>query len=200
MAVTVEDIKTLREMTGCGMMDCRKALAATDCDMEAAVTELRKQGLATAAKKSVKATSAGCVGSYLHAGGKIGVLVELQCETDFVAMNAEFQTLLKDICMQVAATSPLAVSADDIDPETLERERGIYRQQALDSGKPEKIVEKIVEGRLKAFTKEQALLEQPFVKDPDVTIAEHIAGFVGKIGENIRVARFVRMQLGEAGD
>jgi elongation factor Ts len=197
MEVTAQMVKQLRERTGAPMMDCKAVLGEAKGDIEAAVDLLRKKGLAAAAKKAGRITAEGAVGSYIHAGGKIGVLVEVNCETDFVARTEAFQELVKDIAMHVAAADPRFVTREEVTPEVLERERAILREQALASGKPAAIVEKMVEGRLEKFYGESVLLDQPFVKDPDKTVGQLIAERVGKIGENIKVRRFARYKLGE---
>ncbi|MBN2232081.1 MAG: translation elongation factor Ts [Deltaproteobacteria bacterium] len=190
-------VKELREKTGAGIMDCKKALQEKGGDLDAAVDYLREKGLAAAAKKSGRITSEGLVSSYIHAGGKIGVLVEVNCETDFVARTDDFQNFVKDVSMQIAATAPLAVSRDEIPAAVVEKERQIFRVQALESGKPEKIVDKIVDGRVEKYFKEVCLLEQPFVKDTDLTIEELIKQLISKTGENIGVRRFARFVMGE---
>jgi elongation factor Ts len=195
--VGASTVKELREKTGAGMMDCKKALAECAGDLEKAVDYLRRKGLAAAAKKVGRVATEGLVGAYIHAGGKIGVMVELNCETDFVARTPEFQALLKDIAMQVAAASPRYVKREEVAPEELEREKEIHRRQALDSGKPEKIVDKIVEGKLDRFYSEVCLVEQAFIKDPDRKVGDLIQDAVARMGENIQVRRFVRYQLGE---
>ena len=197
MEVTAQMVKQLRERTGAPMMDCKAVLGEAKGDMEAAVDLLRKKGLAAAAKKAGRVTAEGAVGSYIHAGGKIGVLVEVNCETDFVARTEAFQELVKDIAMHIAAADPRFVSRDEVTADVLERERGILREQALASGKPANIVEKMVEGRLEKFYADSVLVDQPFVKDPDKTVGQLIAERVGKIGENIKVRRFARYKLGE---
>lgn len=199
MAVTAADVKTLREQTGAGMMDCKKALTECGGDMDKAVDFLRKKGLAAAAKKADRLASEGAVGSYIHAGGKIGVLLEVNCETDFVAKTDEFQELVKDICMHIAAASPLWVSRDEVPADVLEREKEIYRDQARSSGKPENILDKITEGKLEKFYGDTCLQEQVFVKDPDgkQKVKDLITEKIAKIGENISIRRFVRYQLGE---
>ncbi len=197
MEVSASSVKELREKTGAGVMDCKRALAESGGDMEKAVDYLRRKGLAAAAKKMGRVAAEGLVGSYIHPGGKIGVLVELNCETDFVARTAEFQGLLKDMAMQIAAANPRYVRQEDVPAGELEREKEIYRRQALDSGKPEKVVEKIVEGKMERFYSECCLLEQPFIKDPDHKVGELIRETVAKLQENIQVRRFVRYQLGE---
>jgi elongation factor Ts len=195
--ITAQMVKELRERTGAGMMDCKNALTETRGDIEAAVDALRKKGLAAAAKKAGRVTAEGAVGSYIHAGGKIGVLVEVNCETDFVARTDQVQELVRDIAMHIAAADPRFVRREEVTPEVLERERAIFREQALASGKPEKVVERIVEGKVEKYYSEFVLLEQPFVKDPDHTVGQLIAEKVGKIGENIQVRRFSRYKLGE---
>ncbi len=197
MSITAQMVKDLRERTGAGMMDCKTALTETGGDMEKAIDLLRKKGLAAAAKKSGRVAAEGTVSSYIHAGGKIGVLVEVNCETDFVARTEEFLDLVKDIAMHIAAADPRYASRDEVRPEDLDREREIYREQALASGKPASVVDKIVDGKVSKFYAETVLVEQPFIKDPDVTVGELIVRKVAKIGENIRVRRFVRFKLGE---
>jgi elongation factor Ts len=197
MDVSASAVKELREKTGAGMMDCKKALAETSGDMQKAIDYLRQKGLAAAAKKADRAATDGAVGAYIHAGGKIGALVEINCETDFVARTTEFQTLLKDLAMQVAAASPRFVRREEIPVGELDREREIYRQQALDSGKPEKIVDKIVEGKLERFYSEVCLVEQAFIKDPDKKVSDVVNDAIARLGENIQVRRFTRYHLGE---
>jgi elongation factor Ts len=200
MQVNAQLVKELRERTGAGMMDCKSALVETKGDLDQAVDVLRKKGLAAAAKRAGRATSEGLVGSYIHAGGKIGVLVEVNCETDFVARTDAFQELVRDVAMHIAAAEPRFVSRDEVTAEVLEHERRLFREQAIESGKPEKIVDRIVDGKLEKFFSEAVLLEQPFVKDPDTTVGELIAEKIGTIGENIQVRRFARFKLGEGGD
>ncbi len=197
MEISASQVKELREMTGVGMMDCKKALTATNGDMEAAVKYLREKGLSKAAAKAERATKEGRIYAYIHSNSKIGVLVEVNCETDFVARTDDFANLCKDIAMHIAASSPLAVQAEDIDPKIVAEEREIYRNKALNEGKPEQIIEKIVEGQVKKFYKDNCLLEQEFVKDPDKTIQDIVTEAVTRMGENIRVARFTRYCLGE---
>ena len=197
MDVSANTVKELREKTGAGVMDCKKALAECAGDLEQAVDYLRRKGLAAAAKKMGRVASEGLVGAYIHAGGKIGVMVELNCETDFVARTPEFQVLLKDIAMQVAAASPRYVKREEVSAEEIDREREIHRRQALDSGKPEKIVDKIVEGRMDRFYSEVCLLEQAFIKDPDCKVGDLLQDAVARMGENIQVRRFMRYQVGE---
>jgi elongation factor Ts len=190
-------VKQLRERTGAPMMDCKVALTEAKGDMEAAVDLLRKKGLAAAAKKAGRVTAEGAVGSYIHAGGKIGVLVEVNCETDFVARTDQFLELVRDIAMHIAAAEPRFVQRDEVTPEVLERERAIFTEQAAASGKPANVVQKIVDGKIEKYFSEFVLLEQPFVKNPDQTVAQLISERVAKIGENIQVRRFERYKLGE---
>ena len=197
MQVTAQMVKELRERTGAGMMDCKNALVETGGDMDKAIEHLRTKGLASAAKKAGRSTTEGAVGSYIHAGGKIGVLVEVNCETDFVARTDDFQELVRDIAMHVAASDPRFLERSEVTAGDLEAEKRIYRQQALAEGKPEKIVDRIVEGKMDKYYSQTVLLEQPFVKDPDKTVAQMIAEKVAKIGENIQVRRFTRYLLGE---
>ena len=197
MEVSASMVKDLREKTGAGMMDCKKALAETGGDFQKAVDYLRQKGLATAAKRAGRVASEGRIGSYIHAGGKIGVMVEVNCETDFVAKTDDFQAFAKDLAMHICASSPLVIKREDVTPDVLEREKEIYRAQAKEAGKPEKILEKIVEGKLEKFYGEVCLLEQPFVKDPDITIQDLLNGLVGKLGEKVEIRRFTRFQVGE---
>jgi elongation factor Ts len=197
MAITAKDVKELRDRTGAGMMECKAALAETNGDQEKAIDLLRAKGAAKAAKRSSREASEGSVGSYIHMGGRIGVLVEVNCETDFVARNEEFQKLVRDIAMHIAAASPAAVRREDIPADEVERERAVYREQMRESGKPEKIWDKIVDGKLEKFYQESALLEQPFVKDPDITVGQLVTQAGAKTGENIVVRRFTRFALGE---
>ncbi|MFN7963256.1 MAG: translation elongation factor Ts [Thermoanaerobaculia bacterium] len=197
MSISAQLVKELRERTGAGMMDCKAALTETNGDIEKAVDNLRKKGMASAAKKAGRVAAEGLIGSYIHAGGKIGVLVEVNCETDFVARTEEFAELVKDIAMHVAAAEPRFASRDEVTEADLEREREIYREQTLAAGKPANMVDKIVEGKLGKFYAETVLIEQPFIKDPNLTVGELITQKVAKIGENIRVRRFVRFRLGE---
>jgi elongation factor Ts len=197
MEVSANAVKELRERTGAGMMDCKKALAETAGDLQKAVDYLRQKGLAAAAKKADRVATDGAVAAYVHPGGKIGVLVEINCETDFVGRTAEFQTLLKDVAMQVAAANPRYVRREEIPAEELEREKMIYRQQALDSGKPEKIVDKIVEGKMERYYSEVCLLEQAFIKDQDKKVVDILNEAIARLGENIQIRRFARYHLGE---
>ncbi len=200
MEVTAQMVKQLRERTGAPMMDCKAALAESGGDLEKAVDGLRKKGLAAAAKKAGRITAEGAVGSYIHAGGKIGVLVEVNCETDFVARTDQFQALVRDVAMHIAAADPRFVHRDEVTVEVLDRERAIFQEQALASGKPAAVVERIVAGKLEKYYSEFVLLEQPFVKDPDHTVGQMIAERIGRIGENIQVRRFARYKLGEGID
>jgi elongation factor Ts len=197
MEVSAAVVKELREKTGAGFMDCKKALAETGGSLEKAVDYLRQKGLAAAAKKADRVATDGAVGAYVHPGGKIGVLVEINCQTDFVARTTEFQGLLKDIAMQVAAANPRYVRREDVSPEEIEKEKSIYRQQALESGKAEKYIDKIVEGKMERFFSEVCLLEQSFIKDPDRKVSDIVAEAVARLGENIQVRRFARYHLGE---
>jgi elongation factor Ts len=198
MEVSASAVKELREKTGAGMMDCKKALAETGGDVQGAIDYLRQKGLAAAAKKADRVAADGAVGAYVHPGGKIGVLVEINCETDFVARTAEFQTLLKDIAMQVAAANPRYLRREEVPAAELDKEKTIYRQQALETGKPEKVVDKIVEGKIERFYAEACLLEQAFIKDPDKKVTDILNESIGRLGENIQIRRFSRYHLGEA--
>jgi elongation factor Ts len=201
MEIRAELVKELREKTGAGFMDCKKALAEVSGDLDQAVRWLREKGLAAAAKKAGRATSEGLVDSYLHAGGRIGVLVEVNCETDFVAKTPDFQRLVKDLAMQVAAASPALpryVRREEVPADVVEQEREIYRAQAKGSGKPDKVIEKIVDGKIDKFLSDICLLEQPFIRDPEKTVKEIVAEAIAKLGENINVRRFARFQLGES--
>jgi len=190
-------VKDLREKTGVGIMECKTALREANGNIEEAIKILRKKGLAAAAKKVGRTTSEGLIGSYIHPGSKIGVMVEVNCETDFVARTPEFVQLVKDIAMQVAASSPRFVSRDEVTEDILKSEREIYKSQAAASGKPEKVLDKIVDGKMEKFYAEACLLEQPFIKNMDITVGDFISAAVAKIGENIQVKRFVRFALGE---
>ncbi len=195
--VTAAMVKELREQTGAGMMDCKKALAACDGDKEKAVDFLREKGLASAAKKAGRVTAEGVVTSYIHGQGRIGVLVEVNCETDFVAGTDKFQEFARSIAMQIAAANPKYVNRDEVPADELEHERKVLREQALAEGKPEKIVERMVEGRIEKYYKEVCLLDQPYIKDPDKTIQQLVAEQIATIGENISIRRFTRYELGE---
>jgi elongation factor Ts len=195
--ISAELVKKLRDQTGAGMMECKAALQEANGSLEEATTILRKRGLAQAAKKSGRATSEGLIGSYIHAGGKIGVLVELNCESDFVARTEDFQLLLKEIALQVAAASPQYARREDVPADILDRERSIYRAQMEQSGKPAQVIEKIVEGKLSSFYEQTVLVDQPSIRDPKTTVGQLIQAAVAKLGENIGVARFVRFKVGE---
>ena len=197
MSFTAQDVKTLRERTGAGMMECKAALTEANGDQEKAIDILRARGAAKAAKRAERVAKEGTIASYIHMGGKIGVLVEVGCETDFVARNEEFQAAVRDIAMHIAAANPVAVSRDDFPADLIERERGVYREQMRESGKPEQIWDKIVDGKIEKFFAEQALLEQPFVKNPDMTIGQMVTDVSSKTGEKIEVRRFARFQLGQ---
>lgn len=197
MQIDAQMVKELRERTGAGMMDCKQALQETGGDIEKSIDTLRKKGLAAAAKRAGRAAAEGAVGSYIHAGGKIGVLLEVNCETDFVARTEDFQELVRDIAMHVAAAEPRFVRRDEVTDEVLAQEREIYRAQALASGKPEAVVDKIVEGKMEKFYAQAVLLDQAFVKDPDRTVQDLVTAAVARMGENIQVRRFARFKLGE---
>jgi len=189
-------VKELREKTGTGMMDCKQALSASGGDMTKAIEFLRKKGLATAQKRAGRATSEGTIATYIHMGGKLGVMVEVNCETDFVAKNEAFQECAKNIAMHIAASNPIAVRPEDVPAETIAKEKEIYAAQARETGKPEQVIEKIVEGKLKKFYEDSCLLNQAYVRNPDITVADLLNDLVAKIGENISVKRFVRFQVG----
>ncbi len=197
MAITAQAVKELRERTGAGMMDCKRALQETGGDMDKAVEYLRKKGLADAAKKAGRVAAEGLVHSYIHAGGRIGVLVEVNCETDFVARTDAFKQFVHDVAMHVAATNPRWLDRESAPADEVENERRILSEQAAESGKPPHVIEKMVEGRLQKFLKENCLLDQPFVKDPDVTVGDLLKQKIAELGENVRIRRFVRFQLGE---
>ena len=198
MDISATQVKELREKTGAGIMDCKKALKESEGELDAALTYLREKGLADAKKKAGRAASEGLVYSYIHAGGKVGVLVEVNCETDFVAKTDDFQALTRNIALHVAAMSPSYVAREDVPEDVIGKERDIYRVQAKESGKPEKVVEKIIDGKLDKFFKDICLLEQPFVKETDVTIGGLVTDAIAKLGENIKVGRFARFKIGEA--
>ena len=197
MKIDPKQVKDLREKTGAGMMDCKNALEEAKGDMEGAVVILRKKGLASAQKKASRIAAEGMIGHYIHAGGKLGVLVEVNCETDFAARSADFQSLVKDIAMHIAAQNPLYVRRDDVPQEELNKEKEIYKDQARASGKPDHIIDKIAEGKLESYYQLACLYDQAFVKDPNMTVEQLINNAVGKIGENIRVRRFTRFKTGE---
>jgi elongation factor Ts len=195
--ISAELVKQLREKTGAGIMDCKKALAENTGDMEKAVEYLRKKGLATAAKRAGRAMSEGTIQSYIHMGGKLGVMVEVGCETDFVAKNEDFQDFARNIAMHIAATNPLGIRPEEIPQEIIDKEMEIYMAQAKETGKPENILEKIAQGKLQKFIKENCLMDQPYVRNPDMTVADLLNELIAKIGENITVKRFTRFQVGE---
>lgn len=190
-------VKELREKTGAGIMDCKEALSECGADLEKAVDFLRKKGLATAQKRSGRATGQGLIESYIHMGGKIGVMVEVNCETDFVAKTDDFKEFVRNIAMHIAAVAPAGISPEDVPETVIAREREIYRAQALETGKPAQVVDKIIQGKLDKFIKDSCLLNQGYVKNPDITISDYLNEMVGKTGENISIKRFVRFQLGE---
>jgi elongation factor Ts len=200
LEISASLIKELREKTGVGIMDCKKALKECDGDIEKSVEYLRKKGIATAKKRGGRATSQGQIQSYIHAGGKIGVLVEVDCETDFSAKTDDFTDFVKDIAMQIAATAPIAINRESVSEDVMEKEKDIYATQARESGKPEKIIDKIVEGKMKKFFSESCLMEQAYVKNPDITVQDLLNELMAKTGENIVISRFSRFQLGDAGE
>ena len=200
MAISTSLIKELREKTGVGMMDCKQALVESDGDINKAVDFLRKKGIATAKKRGTRTASEGQVQSYIHAGGKIGVLLEVNCETDFTGKNDDFTNFVKDVAIQIAATNPIAIDQERVPEDIVKKEKEIYAGQAKETGKPEKVIEKIVAGKLKKFFSESCLLDQPFVKNPDITIQDLLNEIIAKTGENIVIRRFVRFQLGESND
>jgi elongation factor Ts len=197
MEVSIELVRDLRQRTGAGVIDCKTALQEAKGDVDAAIEYLRRKGLAAAAKKAGRIATDGLVSSYIHAGGKMGVLVEINCETDFVAKTEDFQNFVKNIAMHIAAANPQYIRREEVLAEVLEREKRIYRSQAVDSGKPEKVIEKIVQGKLERFYSETCLLEQTYFKDSDLTVKEVLEGMIAKVGENINIRRFARFQLGE---
>jgi elongation factor Ts len=195
--ISANTVKELREKTGAGMMDCKRALAETDGSLEKAIDYLRTKGLADAAKKATRIAAEGMVHAYIHAGGKVGVLLEVNCETDFVARTDEFKTLCNDIALHICASQPKYISKDEIESSVIAKEAEIYTAKAKEEGKPDKIIPRIIEGQINKFTDSVSLLTQPFVKNPDITVEQHIAEKIAKIGENIKVRRFTRFQLGE---
>ena len=196
MDITAKMVKELREATNAGMMDCKKALAECGGDMDKAADYLRKKGIASAAKKEGRATSQGIIGSYIHMGGKVGVLVEVACETDFVARTDDFQEMVRNLAMHIAAANPLAVTREEVDASLVEKEKEIYRAQMREQGKPDNIVDKIVEGKVDKYYSDVVLLEQKYVKDPDMTVEEYLKSVIGKLGENMQIRRFARYQIG----
>ena len=195
--ISAKLVKELREKTGAGMMDCKEALAASSGDMTRAIEFLRKKGLATAQKRAGRATREGTIATYIHLGGKLGVMVEVSSETDFVAKNDEFKEFAKNIAMHIAASNPIGIRPEDVPPEIIAKEREIYAAQAKESGKPDKVIEKIVEGKLKKFFEDSCLLNQPYVRNPDISVGDLLNDLIAKIGENITIRRFVRYQVGE---
>ncbi len=197
MEITAKMVKELREKTGVGMMDCKKALQEANGDFDKAVELLRKKGMKTAEKRAGKETSEGIIASYIHSNNKLGVMVEINCETDFVANTADFKNFAEDICMQIAATNPVAIKEEDVSSDLIEKEKEIYREQLLNEGKPENIIDKIIDGKIKKYYSEVCLLNQKFIKNEDVTIKDLLNELIAKTGENIVIKRFVRFQLGE---
>jgi len=197
MEITAKMVKELRDRTGAGMMDCKKALTVTDGDFEKAVEHLREMGIAKASKKEGRHTAEGVIANYVHPGDKLAVMVEVNCETDFVARTDNFKSFCRDIAMHIAASNPICVTRDEIDADMVKKEREIYRQQALNEGKPEKIIDKIVDGKIEKYYSEVVLLEQPFVKDNEVSVEEYLKRMIGSLGENMAIKRFARFRLGE---
>lgn len=197
MEISADLVKKLREKTGVGLMDCKEALKQASGDMEKAIEYLREKGLAKLQKRMGKVASEGVIASYIHTGGKVGTMVEVNCETDFVANTKDFQEFARDVAMQITASSPMYVKREDVPEEAKEKEKSIYRKQALESGKPEKIIDKIAEGKMEKFYQEVCLVEQPFIKNPDITIKALLEELIVKMGEKILINRFVRFQLGE---
>lgn len=198
VSIGAETVKKLREKTGAGIMDCKEALSVSEGDMDKAVDHLRKKGLATAAKRAGRVMTEGVIQPYIHMGGKLGVLVEINCETDFVAKNDDFKEFAKNVAMHIAATNPVGIRSEDVAQELIQREMEIYRAQAREMGKPEKMVEKIAEGKLEKFFKDSCLMNQAYVRDPSITISDLLNNLIAKIGENITIKRFVRFQIGES--
>ncbi|PID73472.1 MAG: translation elongation factor Ts [Desulfobacterales bacterium] len=196
-AITAAMVKELREKTGAGMMDCKAALTECGSDMEKAIDFLRKKGLATAQKRAGRSLGEGVVESYIHGNGKLGVLIEMNCETDFVAKTDDFKQFARNVAMHIAASSPLGLHAEDVPQDMVDREKAIYKEQALEMGKPEAMVDKIIQGKLDKFIRESCLMNQPYVKNPDVTIADYLNEVIAKTGENISIKRFARFQIGE---
>ena len=195
--ISAQMVKELREKTGAGMMDCKRALEEAEGDMEKAVEVLRKKGIAKAEKKASREAKDGLVEAYIHMGGKLGVLVEVNCETDFVARTDDFRTFVRNIAMQIAATNPIAISREDVPQEVVEKEKEIYREQARQSGKPEHIIDKIVQGKLEKFFAERVLLEQPYIRNDDISVKDYLVETIAKLGENITIRRFARFRIGE---
>lgn len=197
MSISATDVKALRDKTGAGFMECKSALAEANGDADEAMTILRTRGVAKAAKRAGRSTEQGVVGSYIHTGGKVGVLIEVNCETDFVARTDDFQQLVKELAMHVAAANPLYVQRDEVPAETLEREKGIFRSQLEEQKKPAHVIDKIIEGKIASFFKETVLLDQPSIRDPKTTVSQLVAAAIAKMGENVTVSRFARFKLGE---
>ncbi|HAK56108.1 MAG: translation elongation factor Ts [Vicinamibacterales bacterium] len=197
MSISATDVKALRDKTGAGFMECKSALADANGDADEAMTILRTRGVAKAAKRAGRSTEQGVVGSYIHTGGKVGVLIEVNCETDFVARTDDFQQLVKELAMHVAAANPLYVQRDEVPAETLEREKGIFRSQLEEQKKPAHVIDKIIEGKIESFFKETVLLDQPSIRDPKTTVSQLVAAAIAKMGENVTVSRFARFKLGE---
>ncbi|MEA3499772.1 MAG: translation elongation factor Ts [Candidatus Marinimicrobia bacterium] len=197
MGISAKLVKELRDKTGAGMMDCKKALESCDGDINKAVDHLRSTGIAKAEKKSGREAKEGAVYSYIHPGSKLGVLVQINCETDFVADTKEFKSFLKDIAMQIAASDPMVISREELDPKLVEREKAVYKEQIIQQGKPEHIAEKIITGKMEKYYRENVLLEQEFIKDSDQNIETYLKETIGKLGENINISKFARFQLGE---
>ncbi len=197
MQITATAVKVLRDKTGAGMMDCKSALQEADGDLDKAVEILRKKGIAKAEKKSAREVKDGLIHSYIHPGGKLGVLVEVNCETDFVANTDDFQNFVHNLAMQIAASNPMSVDRDQVEAEVLEREMRIYKEQAIESGKPEHIVDKIATGKMEKFYSENVLLEQAYIRDPEKTVKDYLTEVISRLGENISIRRFVRFQIGE---
>ena len=198
--ISAKQVKDLRDKTGAPMGDCKQALVASNGDIEQAIVHLRKKGIASAAKKATRVTSEGAVYSYIHAGGKIGVLVEINCESDFVARTEDFREMLHDVAMHIAASDPKYIRREDVSKDAFDKEKDIYRAQALETGKPENVVEKIVEGKMSKFYEEACLLDQPFIKDQTITVGQLVAQKVAKLGENMAVRRFARFKVGDLGE
>ena len=196
MGITAKMVKELRDGTGAGMMDCKKALSECDGDIDKAVEYLRKKGIASAAKKEGRDTKQGIVASYIHMGGKVGVLIEVACETDFVARTDNFQEFVHNVAMHIAAASPVAVAREEVDPTLIEKEKDIYRGQMQEQGKPDNIIDKIVEGKVDKYYSDIVLLEQKYVKDPDLTVGDYLKSIIGELGENMAIKRFTRYQIG----
>ena len=197
MSISATDVKVLRDKTGVGFMECKAALTEAQGDTEQAMTILRKRGLAKAAKRAGRSTDQGIVGSYIHTGGKIGVLIEVNCETDFVARTEDFQQLVKELAMHVAAANPLYVQREDVPAKTIEQEKGIFQSQLEDKGKPPHVVEKILEGKLESYYSEIVLIDQPSIRDPKTTVGQLVASAIAKMGENVTISRFARFKIGE---